>query len=272
MPVGQKWRSYAYTPEIAAHIEQHPGPWYVCSSTVKAQTRLRRRGQDCTALWVLMLDDIGTKATAPDVAPSIRLETSQDNAQWLYLLEPYALPSAVERDYVKAYQKVLAERKWTDPGATGVGRVFRVPGSVNVKPGRENFQTRIVDWHPERVWTFDNLMAELGVTAEIPPRPAMDLVPGVTPVAPPDPLYQWLHDRGRLGEARGEWIDVSVPLGAWAHAGRRRPGGIQPPGSWSIPARAWDSSVSTRIVRTTRFGNFWCGLLNRVDRRAKRLG
>ena len=208
------WNTY-YTPELLQSIEQNPGAWYVCGSTVLQQNPPRRRLEDCTALWCVLLDDIGTKVVKPpEIVPSVRMETSQGNEQWLYFVEPYDLSTAGDLETAQGYLRELAETGYTDKASKSVSRIFRVPGSVNLKPGRGGFQTRVIEWNPDHVWDLDALMSEFGISkSKKTTRVESPLVPsGIE--WPEDPILTWLQSRGRLGEIHGDWYDIECP---WAH-------------------------------------------------------
>ena len=97
--VDKGFRHHAATPGYIENIDNGNSqePWYVCASTVKSQNPLRRRRQDCLAAWCVLLDDIGTKAEAPDVPLSALIQTSvvkgEPNYQGLYFIQPYDLYS-----------------------------------------------------------------------------------------------------------------------------------------------------------------------------------
>lgn len=201
-------------------IEQRGnGTYYVGISTVAApdehQTP-RRRKQDCRCVYVLMLDDIGTKAKIPPVEPSIILETSEGNYQYLYLLEPYELNSEDDIAHFEACMRGLTEAGYGEEGLTDVTRVYRLPGSVNTKEGRNNWQTRITWWAPERVWALNELMATFNVD---PVEKATGGVKGgeyrgELPAQVEDPVLDWLVENGRLGQPSGDFYDIRCP---WAH-------------------------------------------------------
>jgi RepB DNA-primase from phage plasmid len=134
-------------------VQREPGSWYTCVSTLLSTSEfLRRRREDCVRAHVLMLDDIGTKSPPPPVAPSLRLETSEGNFQYVYLLDPVDVsdPESAAR-----YERILTGihgRDWGDAGASGVNRLFRIPGSVNQKPGRGGFTTVVSQINTERRW------------------------------------------------------------------------------------------------------------------------
>ena len=192
---------------------EREGDSYVCVSTVRDETPLRRRKGDCLTTCVIMLDDIGTKVAEPPVAPTAIIETSQGNFQYVYRIEP--IDSKEHWRHYEACVQRLADKKFTDAGAVGVNRVFRIPGSINTKRD-EPWVSRVTSWSPERVWTLDALMKEFGqavaVPAEFPEPDRAYFVPDE------DPVLVWLGEHNLISAERDEWHIVECP---WAeeHSG-----------------------------------------------------
>ena len=109
----------------------------------------------------MMLDDIGTKSKTPPLDPTWIMETSEGSFQWGYAFSEQPTKS----DFTAAI-KAIAAAGYTDPGATNAVRNCRIPGSVNLKQGRDNFPARLVEFHPEREYTLEEVCAALDVTPE----------------------------------------------------------------------------------------------------------
>jgi hypothetical protein len=107
----------------------------------------------------MMLDDIGTKSKTPPLLPTWIMETSAGSFQWGYAFNEQ--PTKAE---FSAAIKAIADAGYTDPGSINAVRNFRLPGSVNLKPGRDNFEARLVEFHPERDYSLPEICAALGVT------------------------------------------------------------------------------------------------------------
>ena len=221
MQIENGFRHHAATPGYIENISNgnNQNPWYVCASTVKKQRPLRRRRQDCLAAWCVLLDDIGTKAEAPDVPLSALLQTSvvdgKPNYQGLYFLKPYELDSPQKIKHFEACNRAIVLAGYGDTGAQGVNRVFRIPGSVNVKPGRGRYVTNVVDWHPERVYELDDLMKQLGLEPSY--AGVNDAYGADAPVSDlEDPVLKWLSDNNRVlkAESVNGWFTIRCP---WAH-------------------------------------------------------
>jgi hypothetical protein len=121
--------------------------WYFCVSTVNGElnangTMVGRGRANLMRAHCLVLDDIGTKATPPPSEPSWKIETSLENFQWGYLLNP----PIDQFDQYEALVEHCHKMGWGDKGAGGSYRLMRVPGSANLKPGRDNFPSTINQW------------------------------------------------------------------------------------------------------------------------------
>jgi hypothetical protein len=116
---------------------------------------------NCERVGFLVLDDVGTKSKLPPIEPTWKIETSPDNYQWGYT---FALDDHPTVDEFTAAIKAIAEAGYTDPGATNAVRNFRLPESVNLKPGRESFAARLTEFHPTREFSLAQICEALAVT------------------------------------------------------------------------------------------------------------
>lgn len=89
-----------------------------------------------------LLDDVKTPELIDDAA-GISLETSAGNYQHLYFFDRILSPD--ERGAIQRALCAEAQARGIggDPAATGPEQPHRVPGSVNFKPGRNLFVTRL---------------------------------------------------------------------------------------------------------------------------------
>jgi len=163
---------------------------------------------NCDYILVMMLDDIGTKSKTPPLAPTWIMETSAGSFQWGYVFS--VQPGKGE---FAAAIRAIANAGYTDPGACNPVRNFRLPGSVNLKPGRDNFAAQLVEFHPEREYTLEEICAALNVvpgpveSAYSPIRIADDGT---------DDVLAWLSSEGLLltkPNAEG-WAAVVCPNAA----------------------------------------------------------
>jgi hypothetical protein len=171
-----------------------------------ADGKVSASAANCEYVLVMMLDDIGTKSQEPPLAPTWIMETSEGSYQWGYAFKEQ--PS--KGDFTAAI-KAIAKAGYTDPGATNAVRNFRLPGSVNLKPGRGNFASVLTEFHPEREYTLAEICT------------ALDVVPDPTDTAQNNPIrladtgkdsvMTWLNEQGLvLSAPNGEgWMGVVCP-------------------------------------------------------------
>ena len=163
---------------------------------------------NCEYVLVMVLDDVGTKAAVPPLEPTWKMETSEGSFQWGYVFSE----QPTKKEFTAAI-KAIADAGYTDPGAINAVRNFRLPGSVNLKPGREMFRSRLTEFHPERDFTLDGICAALGVTpAETDDvyRPIRISDDGT------DDVMIWLSDNGLLLSRPNQegWAGVICPNAA----------------------------------------------------------
>lgn len=202
--------------------------WYAIVSTtngaINEKGRSKRGRADLVRAHVLMLDDIGTKAEQPPVEPAYKLETSPDNFQWVYLIEP--------TDDFARYEGLLDwahEQGWGDRGAGGAYRLFRIPGSANLKPGRNEFQTVETVCDPT-IRSLNDLGNALGIGAETWAKKTEEAArrlggnrkltkqtraPTSSTNRCPDPLLDWLTENDHLinDNYDQKFLAVSCPWG-----------------------------------------------------------
>lgn len=163
----------------------------------------------CEYVLVMMLDDVGTKAKVPPLPPTWIMETSEGSFQW-----GYAFSDQPTKAEFTAAMDAIAAAGFTDPGATNAVRNFRLPGSVNLKPGRDAFQARLVEFHPTREFTLPEICAALGV---VPAAPDTALQRAVRlRDTGKDTVLEWLNERGLvLSQPNQEgWLAVVCPNAA----------------------------------------------------------
>jgi hypothetical protein len=164
---------------------------------------------NCEYVLFMMLDDIGTKSKIPPLEPTWILETSPDNFQW-----GYAFSEQPNKGDFTAAVKAIAQAGYTDAGATNAVRNVRLPGSVNLKPGRNNFEARLVEFHPTREYTLDQICEALDVTpaeSDTATNPVIRLAD-----TGKDAVVTWMNDNGMvLSAPNGEgWMGVVCPNNA----------------------------------------------------------
>jgi hypothetical protein len=171
--------------------------------------RVSASAANCEFVLFMMLDDIGTKSKTPPLAPTWILETSPNNFQY-----GYAFSEQPTKGEFTAAVKAIAAAGYTDAGATNAVRNVRLPGSINLKPGRDNFEAKLVEFHPERDYTLGDICTALGVT----PAPADTNYYAPIRLADNggDDVLAWMNDQGMvLSKINGEgWLSVTCPNNA----------------------------------------------------------
>jgi hypothetical protein len=221
---------------------------YVCISTLDGEVWVDKNGVPCPPLikrlesscvetWCVFCDDVGTAPPDPDgklvskvdpkrfaglLPPTGKLETSLDNYQYVY-----AFKDPVDPAKATALVRGMVAAGLSDAGAQCANRVMRVPGAVNRKRG--NFVARLVEWHPDRLYSYEEVCAGLGVTPIEKSAPEPDGT-RVLPDGMHDPAFEWLARNGSVlssgPNARGGW-DITCP---WEH--EHGPGDKQGSTNW----------------------------------------
>ena len=171
--------------------------------------RISASAANCDYVLCMMLDDIGTKSKEPPLTPTWIMETSEGSFQW-----GYAFSEQPSKGHFTAAIRAIAAAGYTDPGAINAVRNFRVPGSVNLKPGRNSFEARLVQFNPEREYTLGEICA------------ALDVTPGDPDTDKPDPIrladtgtdtvLSWLNEQGMVLSATNAegWLGIVCPNSA----------------------------------------------------------
>lgn len=211
----QGWSNFPATPKRMAKYVEGSGPWYFCISTCAppTETGYFQRGREFTRYcYCLVLDDIGTKATPPDVEPSWILESSAGNYQWGYIIDPVDVADPAGEAYVEGCIDALARAGHSDAGARGTYRVMRVPGSLH----RTGFVARVTEWHPGRIWELSQLMTEFGLEpAKLRERRVSAGGQAVDIADVADPVLDWLGENGHTtGNVGTKFVDVICPWAA----------------------------------------------------------
>jgi len=153
----------AYLPHKGLAKMKDGEAWYVNTGSFIVDRfengKPRARGENCEYVLFMMLDDVGTKSTVPPIDPTWIMETSEGSFQWGYAFSE----QPTKADFTAAI-KAIADAGYTDPGADGAVRNCRIPGSVNLKQGRGLFEARLVEFHPQREYTLEEICKALDVT------------------------------------------------------------------------------------------------------------
>ena len=197
-------KTKAWIPQLPSAPRRAGGAWYVSSGSFildRMTGGLSASAANCTHATFLAVDDVGTKSKIPPLPPTWIIETSPGNYQWAWVLSeqvPLGIAGAAERAF--------AEAGYTDGGAISPVRNWRIPGSVNIKPGRNRFAAVLTEFHPEREFTVEEVCAALGVTpaaADTATVRRVELDDDGT-----DDVLAWLSEAGHLtahGNSAGWW-------------------------------------------------------------------
>jgi hypothetical protein len=153
---------YTWPAYLPKHKRKEGESWFLNTGSFimdRMQGKPSASVANCTHVLFMMLDDIGTKSKIPPLEPTAIVETSPGNYQYWYA---YSDQPTVEEHC--AALTAIAEAGYTDPGATNAVRNCRLPGSVNVKPGRDAFVCRQVEFNPKNEYTLAEICEALGVT------------------------------------------------------------------------------------------------------------
>ena len=163
---------------------------------------------NCERVAFLVLDDIGTKSKTPPLEPTWKIETSPDNFQWGYT---FALDDQPTKGEFSAAIIAIAEAGYTDRGAINPVRNFRIPGSINLKPDRNNFAAVLTEFHPDREFSLKQICDAFGVvpqSADTASIAKLHLDDDGN-----DDVLAWMNKRGEIVEkANAEgWVGVICP-------------------------------------------------------------
>lgn len=168
------WFGSSATP-MPRFVKAGHNNYIAVSSFKRAEDGKHRRRKECGAgLWMVLLDDLGTKVpfdTALRLHPSCLLETSPGNFQaWLFLAQP-------ERDPLKAQALIdgLIKAGASDPGAGNLTRYGRLPTGINGKAkyakDGQPFTQRVHVWAPDQRYTPAQIAQAYGFDLEAASKP-----------------------------------------------------------------------------------------------------
>ena len=162
---------------------------------------------NCTHVVCMVLDDIGTKSKEPPLAPTWIIETSEGNYQWGYVFATETAPTTQE---FSAAIKAIANAGYTDGGAINPVRNFRVPDSVNLKEGKNNFVSRLVAFNRVE-FTLEQICTALDVDPDEPDTVTLSHISIADDGE--DDVLQWLSDKQLVvGKDNGSgWYSVVCP-------------------------------------------------------------
>ena len=191
------------------HHRKDGEAWYVNTGSYildRLAARVSAKRENVEFVLFMMLDDVGTKSKVSPLPPTWVMETSEGSFQW-----GYAFKEQPTKGAFSSAIKAIAAAGYTDPGAINPVRNCRLPGSINLKKGRDNFAARLVEFHPGREYTLPDICAALGVV------PDEDEGAGLQSIkirdTGSDSVLRWLSDQGLvLSNVNAEgWCGVACP-------------------------------------------------------------
>ena len=218
--------------------------YYVSTMSAKRNSsgKLRNTQTQFYSLNMIVLDDIGdgsgSKVGGNTLVPTYKIESSEDNFQWGYVLANPIKDLALAKQLVGA---VYGSDK-TDGGGALVNKFVRLPIGINGKQreaGRDMFTVRLAELSGV-YYTVEELVEGLGLTLE-PIRESvsgedMGLLPAEDYRRVPDPVLDWLEQEKLLtGAVNGDFLEVTCP---WHHhhTGGGDTAGYSPLGLGEYPA------------------------------------
>jgi len=226
-PKDGTWAGTTWEP-VVTPVDAPDTNWYFTLATFSpdGDGTYKRQKKQFAALYGIMLDDIGTKASdrsrLDGLPPSWLIETSPGNYQAGYLFANPITDGALAEALIKA----TIAAGLCDPGASGpLTRYGRLPAAVNGKH-EPAFACRLVDWDATRRYTpqqiADGLELELQEPTASKPKTssrAAKVSAGedevYTPRPSANPVIEALQAQGRYKKALGDGKhDVSCP---WSH-------------------------------------------------------
>jgi hypothetical protein len=191
------------------HHRKDGEAWYVNTGSYildRLAERVSAKRENVEFVLFMMLDDVGTKSKVSPLPPTWVMETSEGSFQW-----GYAFKEQPTKGAFSSAIKAIAAAGYTDPGAINPVRNCRLPGSINLKKGRNNFAARLVEFHPGREYALPDICAALGVV------PDEDEGAGLQSIkirdTGSDSVLRWLSDQGLvLSNVNAEgWCGVACP-------------------------------------------------------------
>lgn len=193
----------------------------VSGFTANDKSEYRRRKDQFGGLYVLMVDDIGTKippaAIPRSIVPTLLVETSPGNYQAMFRLKT-PITDYIHADALIRGLTLSVTGGGPDPGMLGVTRVFRLPQGVNGKPKYERdgqpFTCRVAGWFPDAAVDAEELARAFRVVLSV--KSYVEPDNGVT-LERKRGFQLVLDGLKTLGSIKGRgrgWIDVTCP---WVH-------------------------------------------------------
>lgn len=203
---------------------------YIVVSTFKRADdgRFRRRKDCFSGLFMVMVDDVGTKVLFENLRlePTCLVETSPGNFQaWYFLTEPERNRGRAER-LIKGMIASGLTADGSDPGMNGVTRYGRLPAGINGKAKYADasgnpFVQRVAHWAVHARYSLEEIATAYGVDLSQSATPRREVV-----AKPRGSMGAVKGDAGLTGvlEAAGLYLEplMGIPGGhriicPWVH-------------------------------------------------------
>lgn len=166
-------------PPLPGFIQPHHNNYVAVSSFKRGEDgRFHRRKTNFSGMHMVMVDDVGTKVPHNRLAlePSAMVETSPDNYQAWYFLDPPESDAAKADRLIKGMIAAGLTADATDPGMRGVTRYGRLPVGINGKSKYVEalgaaFIQRVTVWAPESTYRLEEIADAYGVNVAQPNPP-----------------------------------------------------------------------------------------------------
>lgn len=159
---GSAWHGQAWAKEAGADVglpATHNNFFSLASFMPAAGGAFNRRLNQFHAVHILVLDDISTKIDPSRIhlEPTYKIETSEQNYQWGYLLcDPLK-----DAELANAVQNAIIRAQLCDEGMTQpCTRLTRLPNGINGKRDPV-FHCRLTSWSPDRRYSVEEFVRGL---------------------------------------------------------------------------------------------------------------
>jgi len=207
-------------------------PLYFGTATVYKDPdgKLYNRQKNFAGLYVVVLDDVGTKVPIEKIpenlTPSYIIESSQGNFQYGYVLKEPVRSLAAAKTLIQ----LVYESGLSDEGGKMANKLVRLPDGVNGKKGEKGkFHVKLVEqtdryWTPEellaiiapkinwddvlnsRAVVMDKMLKKAGAAAYADGAKDYMTAEGII-----DPVLEWLNTNNRIINDAGDWVTIECP-------------------------------------------------------------
>lgn len=220
--------------------------------------KYRNKQSAFAGLFMVVLDDIGTKVDPTHVKPTYKIESSEGNFQYGYLLDT----PITNRRQAELFVSAIYETSLTDGGGKMVNKFVRLPAGINGKEtedgSRNRFQVRLAELNEDVTYEAQKLLEEFGLDLNIGETNLPDITQLNSIILTDDdyrrvkdPVTQWLLEQDLIYGERDDWIDIKCPWHA-GHSDGNVTAGYSPVGQGKPEFRAFNCFHDHCTERTTK--------------------